>query len=391
MSDVADFIKDAGHADRKASYGPGFCGPDSRFAKAVRAALTGNGNDKLLGTTQRVNVANRPTAAKDDETIPDRWAALSAVAQAALNRSRTDIGKCELAAKRSFDDVWTARQLDGGVTSAPLTETSAARSADDSLFGELNPHLAPWTAGSWMAWDAFTAANGTAPALTEEETPVLFAPIGGQGLVARLVVEVLPGPTGLATPHWWRIGLTPFPTPNGCFLRALQEVLGAVAARHTGYRLRWYLKPDPSAGATTWDDGLEGRSGMAAATCAGLAVFERLGDGKPAADPVLDDRIAVTAEVVPDPARLPRDWTLKTVEGLKEKFDAAEAAKIDTVAVAEKQDIPTDAARDGVRNPKVGTVAAALEQLRSMQQAFDRYAAWMHKQVKPAEVLPPTR
>jgi hypothetical protein len=239
--------------------------------------------------------------------------------------------------------------------------------------------LKPWSVGSWIVWDCISEINATSHVAATESTPVLFA--GKDGYAFRLVVELLPGPSGLVTPHWWKLGLTAFPDdkPNEDFVAAIHQVMEKAADRNRSFRVRWYLDEvnDPYA----WTQPLNGRSGQAAAACAVLAAFEKLSDkragdrAKRAAIPVLDRNAAVSAEVKVDSADRLENAALGAVEPstLPSKFDAAVRAGIELLCLTQGQPLGNAVRPKGLRLEHAATVGAALDVLRAVHRAIERF------------------
>jgi hypothetical protein len=400
ISLLSDFEDLLGVCFLSAPFAEGLCGPGNLLAQILPALLNlpvGEPSSPLdsalsrfrenlarLGPTIRTNNQNNPELPwNHDDTLLDRWDGLHWLIRSRLPEDpASDTGVCLREAAASFDRVWRKANL-GPDAASSVEDCSPAESVDPRLFATLREHLPPaWTPGWWMVWDVLCQWNKTAGPTAAETTPVLFAGMN-QGRVMRLTVEALPGPTGLVTPCWWRLGLCAFDTrnPARALLAAVQRVIRG-AAGGAQRRFRWYLD------ATTddaWEFGLDGRSIEAPTAVATLAVLERCAelrqrpDGAGRSVPVLDRNAVVTGKVGNGGAD-PRDWRLEEVSQntLAAKLAAAREHGLDVIGV------PAGQRLDGFTLPpeahSVATVSEAFELLQAVHRAFARYGEYVRSQ-----------
>jgi hypothetical protein len=329
-----------------------------------------------------------------DATFLLRWQGFHALIQSQLVETATpEYGNWLTKAKGFFDTTWTKAKLDVACPVTSVEVSSGAKSVNESLFSKVDSHLHPWTPGSWMVWDVLSHWSTSTTPVVSETTPVLFA-FGGQGQVMRLTVEALPGPRGLVTPDWWRLGLSAFDTKDEaqCLLSSLGRVIH-LAGRNSGLRFRWRLTGKMDA----WKYPLEGRSLEAAAAVATLAVLEQYEERKRSdathLQPVLDPHAVVTG-VVKTNGPNPCEWVLEPVTDgtLPAKWKAAIESSLDVVCVPASQEIKDIARPENVRAlVQVATVNAALEELRSVQRAFANYGKYIRAKFEYHEVPTPAK
>jgi hypothetical protein len=387
-------------AHESGTFAGGLCGPQSLLTQTMGALLGAQPGaasaQKFMANLDdldtRIAAGKVPSVYQQDATLPKRWVGLSQLIRSRFVESTsTRFGECLTNARNSFDEVWTAANLGADLRAPSSADSSAAKAANKGLFAKVQDHLKPWTPGSWMVWDVLCQWNQTAPPVAVETTPVLFAS-GGQGQVMRLVVEALPGPPGLVTPNWWRLGLGAFKTGNSerCLLTAVQRVI-RLAAAEAGRRFRWHLEADQR---DAWRVGLDGRSIEAAAAVATLAVLERLAEGDATtAQPILDAQAVVTAVVArkdtPEACDLPLELVSK--ETLPAKIDAAKESGLDVIAVPATQPRNGLVKPAGVRVEPVATIGEAFDLLRAVNRALDRYGDYVrgkfryHEEEIPAD------
>ena len=346
MAAISDFVSwltaqrtgsaTGGHSGGPEEYGPGCCGPDSLFHRAVREVMKHASKrvrkslfDALKDADPWLTTIGRRCG---DLLLVSRCKALAATLRAQLDDS-SFAGVAEL-----FEKAWAGDRT---------VSTSLAPPADDPLLAHFGSRLPLDRLGGWMVYDVLSRFVTVPPALqpVAEETAFLIVS-NGAGAVRKLVVEWLPGPLGLVTPDWWPMGLIRFPQTDDkastadelCrdtgFVESTQRVLSGVATRLTTGRLRWRVeayRPTENPGVTP----ISGRSAEAAVVCAGLAVCERLTSPELA---VLNPNVCITAVVEGDDADVTKR-TLGTVnsETVADKFRAAAEAGIPEVLAAKVQ------------------------------------------------------
>lgn len=360
---------------------------DPKPGEDVKAAF----EEELATFDRRILEGWGPSDQRRDVTFLPRWRAFHALIRSQLVETATQEYVTRLKeAKTAFDETWGEQGV--AFSADSMGDPRWAKSADGSLFSKVGSSLTPWTPGSWMVWDVLSGWNKSVDPVAGETTPVLFA-FGTQGQVMRLTVEALPGPPGLVTPDWWRLGLCAFETRdrNKAVLSSVGRVIHLAGVRSV-LRFRWHLAGKLDA----WKYPLEGRSIEAAAAVATLAVLEQYEDRKrPGAThplAVLDPHAVVTGVVEtkgPDPFA----WALEpvTAETLPAKWQAANSVHLDVVCVPAKQPI-ADLARPEAARPliPVPTVGDALEELRAVQRAFANYGKSVRDKFAYHEVSTPT-
>jgi hypothetical protein len=384
-------------AHESGTFAGGLCGPKSLLAQVMGCLLAAPPEEKTVGKLLaaldeldgRIREKRVPPVYLRDATLPGRWAGLSWLVRSyPTGRSSAAFGECLSQARAAFDRVWDDANLGADFQSPSLADPATALAADRGLFANVDGYLRPWTPGSWAVWDALCPRNRTANPVAVETTPVLFA-AGGQGLVLRLVVEALPGPPGLVTPDWWRLGLCAFDTrdPGRRLLPAVQRVIRLAAATAAGLRFRWHLDADQR---DAWRVGLDGRSVEAAAAVATLAVLQQYAelrqqeDGSAKPEPVLDHQAVVTGVVGGGGPAVASDRPLEPVgkETLPAKLVAAGGHGLDVVGVPATQPMDGVTVPAGVRVEKLATVGEAFELLSAVSRALDRYGEYVRSQFK---------
>jgi hypothetical protein len=158
-----------------------------------------------------------------------------------------------------------------------------------------------WTRAYWqlfaMAAELLPCPNpprrDAAPFTTLiERTPLLFAS-QTEGWVVNLCVERRPGPPGLITPDWWRLGLFPLGANNELLI-AIHDGF-RVALEHYGegkrIHLRWWLEKHAKTQSLLFDTITEGGSVAVAAACVARVLLE---EDRGAPRTLLDDGVAVS-------------------------------------------------------------------------------------------------
>ena len=228
------------------------------------------------------------------------------------------------------------------------------------------------TPGGWIVFDMLghiQEKSRQPEPLACAEVPVLLDD-GGNGQLAKFVVELLPGPDGLVTPDWWAMGLMHFPstristsgisTSLDNFAESTQRLLRAIW-KDKPNRLRWRLEP--------WKGGLTptivfGRSGEGAVAVAGRSVLlSQSAVESEREDAGLNSQIGITATVTESDQPM-KDWRLGPVANtsIPNKFHAAAAGGLTEVQVATGQG-PTPRPTT-VRSHEVATLGGAYFEMQ---------------------------
>ena len=145
-----------------------------------------------------------------------------------------------------------------------------------------------WGPQHWAFIDTFAETCGDKPPTYQERTPIILADTQ-EAYVLHLVAELVPGPTGLISPMWWKIGLIPIRGENGLMAsvhKGFKTITDAYYQKR--YRIRWWLE-NPNH--QFWPKDIEEcPSFETSAACLALALLERTDDW-----PLLDDNVAASA------------------------------------------------------------------------------------------------
>ncbi len=252
------------------------------------------------------------------------------------------------------------------------------------------------TFGTWIAVDSYLTHQGVTLNTRSAETPIVFIQKGGfnnkeEGLVGKLAVTQLPYGNDLFYPDALAVGLATIDYGDEGFLSAAERVWNAAGLVSRGRGFKWKIRrfsKDTSKLCTTM---FKDRSCEAAFACALWSAAGVAPDGNGGlienTEDELDEKAVVTAML--DEKKLDGPGTpLGGVKGLQKKVEAAQAAGIDLIVVAEEQseidDIKKLQAEFGIQIVPVATLGQAFEELISSNRIMRAYRlaiedAWLNQ------------
>ena len=234
---------------------------------------------------------------------------------------------------------------------------------------------AQWTAAHWrlagLVHDARASedSSGDTTAKTEvacERTPIFLAN-DRSARVLWLVAERLPGPAGLITPHWWRLGLTPLGVQQ-CLLRQIHCGLQTVVrgSPRGNFQFRWWLELHPVGGG--WHERIsEADSVQVSAACVALALLET-----GATRPLLDDKVGVSATLPDGQIGELKKRPVGAVRFLPRKIESARQASLRTF-LTERNAVQEGWSDERLRVQPIDTLDDAYEALQATMAVVQRF------------------
>ncbi|MEM7476657.1 MAG: hypothetical protein AAF483_16845 [Planctomycetota bacterium] len=386
-----------------------FYGAESMLADAIRDAAS-IGYEKLSEACSSLT-DNRPADHLWTRTLRGFMSALSACSFRKFGGDEFQSFVAE--AIESFELAWELPE------SEKMESLSTPLLTDLPIGAKFHP-LAMWAVSDLIA-ELTRSETDELPEPRSVRTPILGG-IVDQGLF-YLTIELFPCEGGLLVPDLRYLGLTKIVAKGkhsgdggATFLQAMNEVWEMSGAGKS-YRGRWRLEPPAQEDRRLLEDEAEnqfpssiaGRSAQAATLCAILAAtgnpYHETGESDSSFDNVdpLDDEIAISAKVIPDPAaKDPTQLQLGAVENIPEKLSSARSA-LDTVVfckgekedkqIQELNDAREEAQKnatpyDGLHIEKAETVADALDMLLVTNRHLRKYQglvreSWLKQWQRP--------
>lgn len=222
-------------------------------------------------------------------------------------------------------------------------EPAAARVEARNVGWDKRPEK--WTAADWrllgFVQDWQRDATDTDTDSVIERTPIFLAN-AQSGTALVLVVERLPGPPRLITPHWWRLGLIPLKKERKevkdgekeekelpqAISDAILAVLGTQPDER--FQFRWWLEPMLE---NRWPDAIAlAESNEMSAAIAAKALLDRT----PGSPPLLDPKVGISGTLNGSPGTSLHEWRVGRVDRVVRKMEAAEQAGVLTFLLNEE-------------------------------------------------------